>query len=114
MVKKKNPVHIRYDRETLLSVLLLSNVPGLSEDAAKRITDEYERVRSAGGDKACQSKVWHGPGHQSSTYCEARGGRHDISDGRNFTEFPAGAAIHAARLPSGGWAEWTDDDPYDR
>lgn len=86
---RSNRVRIRYDRDELLEVL--------GETFASAL-DEYEKRRAEGRDKPCQSEVWHGPGHQSSTFCELRGPH----------------TGHFADLPSGGFAEWTDKDPYAR
>lgn len=101
---RENKSTIRYDREELTVTLI--NYLGMNRAAAEFALNGYEDSRREGKDKACQSKVWHGPGHQSSTFCEARGGLHD--------ETKDGKVLHMASLPSGGWAEWTDDDPYDR
>lgn len=109
-----NTARIRYDRTSLIAVLSLGT--SLSEQDITKIADTYEAMRVNGKDKPCQSKVWHGPGHQSSTFCGMRGGEtgHDISNGRNFDGIPAGVTVHYAILPNGGEAEWTDADPYDR
>jgi hypothetical protein len=100
---RENKPTIRYDREELIAVL---REAGLGAHDLTTALDEYEAHRILGKDAACQSVVYHGPGHQSSTYCQAVGGRHD--------ETEDGKVLHAARLPSGGFAEWTDDEPYDR
>lgn len=93
-LKNPNPVKVRYDRAALEDILIEDGTIGPKRAAA--ILDAYERSRAEGQDKPCQSLVFHGPGHQSSTYCQSRGEH----------------SQHYADLPSGGYAEWTDDDPY--
>lgn len=92
--RKPNRVHVRYDRAELEAVFTEDGTVGPKRLAA--LLDEYERVRAEGKDRPCQSEVYHGPGHQSATYCQATGDHER----------------HEALLPSGGYADWSDDDPY--
>lgn len=96
MTDRVNKPRIRYDREEMIE--LLSRRTSHTVLRVMAIVDEYEKTRAEGKDKPCQSRVWHGPGHQSSTFCQQRG-EHDE---------------HYAQLLSGGYAEWTDKDPYYR
>lgn len=97
-----NPARIHYDRVEMHALLVHT---GMVPQAADVALDVYERRRAEGADMPCQAEVHHGPGHQSSTYCQVRGGSKGHDKG------PKGW-IHYADLPSGGHAEWTDDDPY--
>lgn len=110
---RENTARIRYDREHLASVLSVRlHLP--SSTVAAALT-RYEQERTVGKDAPCQSVVWHGPGHQSSTHCQATGGEsgHDHIGPDGYYS-PTAPAQHVADLPSGGTAEWTDDDPYVR
>jgi hypothetical protein len=42
-------------------------------DAAQFIQDLYDSGWEVVGRKMCTVQIWHGPGHQSRTTCEARG-----------------------------------------
>lgn len=113
--ERPNTARIRYDRDALHAVI--TDWLDISDEGVNLILDDYEKIRTGGSDSACQSKVHHGPGHQSSTYCQNVGGpeHHDVSDGSSYYNgTPSGTIIHSASLPSGGYAEWTDDDPYTR
>jgi putative hemolysin len=103
---RPNKPKIRYDRADLIEIL--GEMTDVNRRHRERIADAYEHHRATGADAPCQAIVYHGPGHQSSTYCQVRGGpdHHD----RNS----AYKVVHYADLPSGGYAEWTDDDPYAR
>lgn len=98
--RKPNLPRIRYDRDELRAVLMRNGVSN-----ASYLLDVYEHQRVEGKDLPCQSIVHHGPGHQSTTYCQVRGG----TDGHDKRD---GALLHYADLPSGGYAEWTDDNTF--
>lgn len=51
----------------------------------------------------CEAVIWHGPGHQSKTKCEAWSLQHDTEDGKK---------VHFATPPSNGYYEWTDDENF--
>lgn len=53
-------------------------------------------IRRREADNDCIARIWHGPGHQSSTFCEESAGTHTMFKGRK---------LHRAYF-GGGWAEW--------
>jgi hypothetical protein len=108
--RKPNEARVRYDRDELIEVL---TEQGMLAGYAEAAANLYERRRAAGKDMPCQSVVHHGPGHQGTTYCQVQGGDagHDhLNEDGHYD--PAAPPTHYARLPSGGTAEWTDDNPF--
>ena len=95
--RRPNLVRVRFDAGELKEEML---AVGIHPDDADKVLLRYYARRANGRDKPCQSEVHHGPGHQSSTYCEITGGptQHDDTDG---------VLTHAA-----GNMEWTDERPY--
>lgn len=68
--KKPNTATIRWDADTMRNLLEQN---GLAPIVANALVEAYEAKREAGPDKACQAIIYHGPGHQSWSYCEAQG-----------------------------------------
>jgi hypothetical protein len=109
----ENTANIRYDRADMAAILTEFHVAGPVGRAL--ILDAYETKRTEGKDQPCQATVFHGPGHQSSTFCQGVGGEagHDTVTAGDFDPSrPEGALVHHAVLPSGGYTEWVDSDPY--
>lgn len=101
---KENTATIRYDRDDLIAVMQEAG-----SNYAEYVADQYEKRRAEGKDKPCQVRLWHGPGHQSSTFCEVRGRHEKNTDHAWNKHWPENAEIHFV-----GNTEFIEADPYAR
>lgn len=105
---RENPARIRYDRDELEAVLR-NHVSGISDARVGSLLSDYESRRAMGKDKPCQVRLWHGPGHQSSSFCEVRGNHEKNTDHAWNKYWPEDAEIHYV-----GNTEFIEADPYAR